>query len=393
LLNYIICKNKNTIFIVAITIISNFDRKLINNLKIKQIKQQPMKKLFTLFAVMLFASFVIGQTIESPRGVLKDVAKVTPSTAKVPTDTIMLADFFTNATAFYNYLAPGYGYIFGPHWDTAGVARAPETAQGYIWDNSTFPNGYGIEEALIWTSMKYKTSVDGANLYVNVYKINGSSSYTIGGTQYTIACPNTLLRKDTILWTDIDTSTAGWTTAHFSPPVYINFDYAVGLDVTDFYAKGDTVSIIGGEGCASTINGLEYTYYKYPLNPPKWVQFSHIWTSGGNPLDAAIAIFPVVDRDYVGIDSRYFMNGMKLSCNPNPVAGDAHIQYAIEKDANVDVEVYSNRGQLLFSYDQGNQKAGQFEIVINADKLANGTYYCSIISNGQRLTKKMIVNK
>lgn len=342
---------------------------------------------------MLFASFVIGQTIQSPRGVIKEAAKINPSSTKTPTDTIMLTDFFTNATAFYNYVAPGFGYIFGPHWDTAGVARAPETAQGYIYDPSTYPTGYGVEEALIWASIKSKTSVNGSDLYVKVYRLNGSSSYTIGGTPYTITCPNTVLGGDTLHWADIDTTSANWTIAHFSPTIYITSDFAIGLDVSNFYTNGDTVSFIGGEGCASTIMGLEYTFYKYPLNPPKWVEFSHIWTSGGNPLDAAIAIFPVIDRNFVGVNDNYFLYGMKLSCNPNPVNSDAHIQYAIEKGANVNVEVYSNKGQLLFSYDQGNQAAGQYEIKINSDKLSNGTYYCSIISNGNRITKKMIVSK
>jgi hypothetical protein len=351
-----------------------------------------MKKLFTLFAVMLFASLVLGQTIQSPRGVIKEDAKITPSLAKTPTDTIMLNDFFVNATAFYNYLAPGYGYIFGPHWDTTGAPRALETAQGFIYDPGLFPTGYGIEEALIWTSMKAQSSANGSNLYVKVYKLNGSSTYTVGGTSYTIVCPNTLLRKDTILWNDIDTSSLGWTTAHFSPPIYITADYAISLDVSNFYTNGDTVSVIGGEGCASTINGLEYTFYKYP-SPSMWVEFSHVWSSGGTGLDAAIAIFPVVDGNYVGVESNHFLYGMKLSCNPNPVSSDAHIQYAIEKDANVTVEVYTNKGQKLFSYDQGNQNAGQYEIIISGDKLKNGTYYCSMITNGQRLTKKMIVSK
>lgn len=352
-----------------------------------------MKKIFTLLTMIMFSCYAFSQNIEQINA-SKQEAKIKPYAVindKTPTDTIFLNEFFNVITQAYNYLAPGYGYIFGPHWDSLSTPRAVETAQGYIFDSVTF-TGYAIEEALIWTSIKGQASVNGSNLYVKVSKLNGTSSYTIGGTPYTITCPGTLLRTDTVLWNDIDTSSTGWTIANFDPPIYVSANYAIALNVSNFYTNGDTLSVIGGEPCASGIYGYEYTFYKYP-SPSLWAQFSHIWTSGGNPIDAAIAIFPVVDRDYVGIESNYFANGLKMSCNPNPVKEDAIIQYALENEANVTLEVYNIKGQRVFNFEEGIQTAGLHSITICANQLSNGTYYYSLKTDNSRLTKKMIVTK
>jgi hypothetical protein len=238
--------------------------------------------------------------------------------AKTPTDTIFLDEFFAALTNAYNYVAPGFGYIFGPHWDTAGVARSVEQAQGYL----NLSDGFGIEAVLIWTSMKYSNGA-GSDLYVRVCEIDGTSSYTIGGTPYDIDCPGTVLGRDTIPWAEIDTSSSGWTAAYFNPPLFIpaTTDFCVVYNLSDFYANNDTLSIIGGDPVASSVYGLEYTWYRYP-NPDLWAQFSHLWTSGGAPIEAAIAIFVVVDDNYVNVGEGSYFNYMQLSQNvPNPSNG------------------------------------------------------------------------
>jgi hypothetical protein len=347
-----------------------------------------MKRFTILLAFVMIAAVTFGQNLQSFEIGGKIKADRENMSFKTPTDTVFLDEFESALSNAYNYVAPGFGYILGPHWDTAGVARSVEQAQGYL----NLSGGYGVEGALIWTSIKH-TNGSGSDLYVRITLRNGTSSYTIGGTPYTISSPGTVaLGADTLGWADIDTSSSGWTTAIFDPVVYIPAatDYCIVYNVSDFYANGDTLSIIGGDPVASGTYGLEYTYYRYPL-PDLWAQFSHLWTSGGNPIEAAIAIFPIVDENYANVGETGFVNNMQLSQNyPNPSNGITTISYAIENDANVSLEVFDAKGNKVFVAEEGKKAAGIYTISLDQD-LPAGIYYYSLIANDQRLTKKMVI--
>jgi hypothetical protein len=349
-----------------------------------------MKRITFLIAFVLLASFVFGQSnvLQSSEIGGRVKADRDMLSYKTPTDTIFIDDFFAALVNAYNYTAPGYGYIFGPHWDTAGVARSVEQAQGFL----NLGAGYGVEGCLIWTAYKY-TSGAGSELYVRCCLKDGTSSYTIGGTPYNISCPgNATLAADTLTWAEIDTSSTAWTTAVFSTPAYIPAatDFCIVYNVSDFYTNGDTLSIIGGDPVATATYGLEYTWYRYP-NPNLWAQFSHLWTSGGNPIEAAIAIFPIVDENYGNIGDAGYINYMQMSQNfPNPSNGTTSITYAIENDATVIFELYDSKGNKVVDLQEGCKPAGTYTINLDQD-LAAGIYYYSLVANGFRLTKKMTI--
>ncbi len=349
-----------------------------------------MKRITLVLSLLLVTAIAFGQGVALQSNEIGGKIKADRENMsfKTPTDTVFIDEFFAALTNAYNYVAPGFGYIFGPHWDTAGVARSVEQAQGYL----NLSAGYGVEGALIWTSMKH-TNGSGSDLYVRITLRNGTSSYTIGGTPYTIVRPGDVaLGSDTLGWADIDTSSSGWTTAIFDPVVYIPAatDYCIVYNVSDFYANGDTLSIIGGDPVASGTYGLEYTYYRYP-SPDLWAQFSHLWTSGGQPIEAAIAIFPIVDENYANVGDEGFVNYMQLSQNyPNPSNGNTTISYAIENDATVSLEVFDAKGNKVFVSEEGKKAAGTYTISLEQD-LPAGIYYYSLIANDQRLTKKMVI--
>jgi hypothetical protein len=111
-------------------------------------------------------------------------------------------------------------------------------------------------------------------------------------------------------------------------------------------------------------------------------------------LDVALAIWPVVDNSSGNIDGEYFANGIKLSQNfPNPVNNSTIVEYEIEKNSEVILEILNIKGQKLVMIDEGFKKAGKYSINIDLDKFSSGTYYYSLKSGNQRLTKKMIVEK
>ena len=339
---------------------------------------------------MLMASFVMGQTIEAPLHAIKHdmpVQKFSFPDSKTPTDTILMNEFFLagQPTLYGNQ---GGGYVFGTNViDTASMTGLTIDAQGYQIAIGPSSGQYGIEEVLIWVGAIQQISGAGSSLTCKVTAIDAASTYTLGGTSYNIACPGTVKGTTTIPWSDIDTTSGNVTVATFATPVFVNMDYAITMDLSNFYTNHDTIGFVtSADAGASATEGVEYTWVKYST---KWYQASHVYSG----LDLCLAFWPVVDVNYVGIESDYYANGIKLSCNPNPVKSDATIQYAIEKDSKVTVEVYNTRGQVMMSFEQGKQVAGQYSVAINADKLSNGNYYVSVKSDNNRLTKKMIVSK
>lgn len=347
-----------------------------------------MKQFFTLtIALMVIIGSMAQNTIET-----KEVKSIMPidisvmlQENKTPTDTIFIYEYFQSVTNNYYYSAPNYGYIIGTHWDTTLAPRAAEVAQGY----AMMLSGYGIEGVMIWTNLKNKTSVSGSSLEVKIQLLDDSSHYS-GGQTFDIICPGTVLGTTTVTYDNIDT--ADFTYAQYSTPIYVDEDFAVSFNWADFYSNNDTLSIIGGESTASAVYGLEYTWYLYPSGTPFWTQFSHVWTSGGSPIDAAICAFPVVDRNYINVGDPEYYYGMQLSQNyPNPAPdGNTNITYALDKDCNVTVQLLSVEGKVISTIDEGYKTAGKYTITFD-QKLSAGMYLYSLIADGKRLTKSMIV--
>ena len=346
-----------------------------------------MKKIYLLTVILAFASSTFAQSI-IVREANKSVAPkliLNSNTSKDITDTLFLDDYVNNVTNNYNLIASDYGYILGTNWDSSNVAGNTQIAQGY-----TNGSAIHIEQVLVYIGAVGKYSANGSSLNVQLHLLDDSSHYGSGQNQFDIICPGTLLGSTTIPWNDIDTSVM-FSVATFNTPVPINGqDFAVVLDVSNFYTNSDTVSIIGGETVASTVYGLEYTWYLYPAATPFWTQFSHVWISGGSPMDIAIAAFPVYG-DGVGINDPDFYQGMKLSIYPNPVSNVASIDYALQYNSKVSIDIINVAGKVIKTVDLGSKNIGKYNTTINVEDLASGNYFISLNANGSRFIKKLIV--
>ncbi|HRS53109.1 MAG TPA: T9SS type A sorting domain-containing protein [Bacteroidales bacterium] len=357
-----------------------------------------MKKQLFFTVISLFSFFLFSQNLINTENIVyKKSIDYKHYYTKTPTDTIFIDDFFNvGQPSIYGYNP--YGYIFGTGWDAAGGPKAPEIAQGYIMN---FTGGYNIEEAMIWVAAKDKVSATGSDLTVKVAKIDGTSTYgPSGGPTNTISCPGTVLGTTTILWNDIDTGNNindAITIATFNPSIYVTSDYAIVVNFDQFYTNNDTIGIVcSADGGGSAINGIEYTWWKYrpASGNPFWTQLSHVFSSSGNPLDVGIAIFPIVNASAGVVDgSDKFINGIQLGQNsPNPAIVNTTIPYAIEKNSNVKMEIFDIKGHLVMTINEGFKKAGHYTITIS-NELAPGTYYYSLVTDNNRLTKKMTLIK
>ena len=86
--------------------------------------------------------------------------------------------------------------------------------------------------------------------------------------------------------------------------------------------------------------------------------------------------------------------GELLQSIPNPFNGTTQIWYKFGNDSNVNILIHNNSGQLIRSFELGDQTKGSHYIEFNASNLPNGIYYYSIKINGQTTdSKKMTILK
>ncbi len=86
--------------------------------------------------------------------------------------------------------------------------------------------------------------------------------------------------------------------------------------------------------------------------------------------------------------------GELLQNIPNPFSGTTQIWYKLEKESNIQINVYNHTGQLIKSIDEGSKAKGTHYVEFEASGLNNGLYFYSISINGKRTdSKKMTIMK
>lgn len=76
---------------------------------------------------------------------------------------------------------------------------------------------------------------------------------------------------------------------------------------------------------------------------------------------------------------------------PNPFEETSRVSYSLHAPAKVTFEIYDITGKLVLSKEVGQQGAGEYDININGSELEAGMYQYTLIANGKRITKKMLV--
>jgi len=331
----------------------------------------------------LLVAFAIGFCSAECQNV-QSINKV--SGPKTVTDTIFLNEFLSAGSPTLP-TSPLGGYMLGTNKMPSGAGFSID-AQGYHFPTDTAITNYGISEVLIKVGALKKISSTGSSMTCQVMKIDGANNYLIGSISYSITCPFTILGTTTIPFADIDTVAGHFTIATFNPPVNVDTNYAVAVDFSNFYTNSDTIGFFASADGGATASGagVDYTWLKFGT---KWYQASHYYSG----TDHSAAFFPVVDTGYGNVINDYFINGLKLSCYPNPVQNNAMIKYSIEKDADVTIEMIDSRGELILNSRQGKKVAGEYSFAFDTRKFSSGTYYVSIIAGSNRLTKKIIISE
>lgn len=89
-----------------------------------------------------------------------------------------------------------------------------------------------------------------------------------------------------------------------------------------------------------------------------------------------------------------FKENLWLKCYPNPADGSIHINYALQKDAKVEIEVKDISGRLIGTIQDPPNYPGEHTIDFDLSKYAGGTYFVTLTTNDSVvLTEKVILTK
>lgn len=361
-----------------------------------------MKKVYTIALGLLMAHISVAQSLAG-KAVLKEtrdfpVERNAGNRNFSPNDTTGYLDsgnflpvFAPNGTVtLFEYITGGW--VFGVNAESPVVLA--EVAQGYLNLNETT---VAIGEAILLFAGK--TGVSGNATSKCVVKVHAMANNRAvnfdannpNGSLNSKGPASAVLAQADLLFNNIDTTFLFFNVVPFAQPVVLSGDFAIAVDFNDMRTKGDTAGLLSDR--VGDANELDYAFHKVGNT---WFVSDFLFSaSGTGGLNNNIAIFAVIENNFVNVDSPEFFNGMKLGQNyPNPVTDISRIEYEIEKPASkLSLEIMDIKGQKVFEQSLYNQSAGRNHFDISATNLQAGVYYYSLICDGKRLTKKLIISK
>lgn len=93
-----------------------------------------------------------------------------------------------------------------------------------------------------------------------------------------------------------------------------------------------------------------------------------------------------VEGDPVAEEKTYNANTL-YDVYPNPADGIVEIPFDLAQAGNVRIEIHDALGQLVDVVLNSNQAAGLHTVNFNTAEYSTGTYYVSLVANGERMTK------
>lgn len=78
---------------------------------------------------------------------------------------------------------------------------------------------------------------------------------------------------------------------------------------------------------------------------------------------------------------------------PNPSYGMTNVNFELVKSSNVELRILNAFGQLVEQRSLNNLPSGNHAEAINTSNFANGIYFVSMIVNGQKMVKKLVVTQ
>ncbi|MEQ8324801.1 MAG: T9SS type A sorting domain-containing protein [Vicingaceae bacterium] len=414
-----------------------------------------MKKIFTLSAVVLFGASIIAQTLPGVDPADYGVAKPTNKKFYIKdgkvTESIQKQTNQKNANDVTQYLD-----YFDVEIDGYGFGNATQVPRFYwtMHDSNFTHIGTSFTHIFDLTTFDF-FGFDSIGKIENVdYLIIDSVLFNFGhsnnsGIANTLALSLRTLplgggpsQTGSLIWSDTTTST------DFTPTLAINFLPLFSAPVAEtlsYQNRGVYFEIyfdgeMGQDTGAFLANYWDSGINCPPLNGPGGVESftlrendlqdgrtawqdptqSIIW---GNPADqyysnfnvffdcnanssydrgtneayfvqnVAMGIYFTYGGEFLGVEERN-AGLSEISQNyPNPFSATTDINYTLENQSRVTVNVFDITGKTVMNINEGVKNAGPHKLTIDGSNLNNGVYYYNFVTDSGQVTKKMVVQR
>lgn len=125
--------------------------------------------------------------------------------------------------------------------------------------------------------------------------------------------------------------------------------------------------------------GDKYSYFRGVL----WLSHSYF------------KIVPRKDDDYINLTSVAYSpvisNVLSATNYPNPFEAGTTVEFSVEKEGNAIVNLTDEAGNFIQTLMNEQVQTGTYKITLDAQKLASGTYFCTIQTPSGSITKKLVV--
>jgi len=139
----------------------------------------------------------------------------------------------------------------------------------------------------------------------------------------------------------------------------------------------------------------KYNTYKYDSSATQhltiFIQDNSGNTAVGIPAKYVYQSKKVLVDHILGIEE--ISNGVSFGMYPNPTNNNTTLAYKLDKDQNVNVQVFNMLGQQVYSNNEGLVSSGEHTILINTSTLQNGIYFVKFNADNASTTKKLIIQK
>ena len=113
--------------------------------------------------------------------------------------------------------------------------------------------------------------------------------------------------------------------------------------------------------------------------------------AAGVPAKYVYQSAKVLVTDVTGMEE--ISTGVYFNMYPNPTNGITTLAFKLDKDQNVNVQVFNMLGQQVYSDNEGTVSSGNHTISIDGSALQNGVYFVRFTSDNATTTQKLIIQK
>lgn len=140
-----------------------------------------------------------------------------------------------------------------------------------------------------------------------------------------------------------------------------------------------------------------YQLSKYPYDSSAtnhmvvFVQTNSAIAGAGLPAKYVFQSASAVVTNIVGIDE--VVNGASFNMFPNPANGNTNMNFSLDQDHNVTIEVYNVLGEKVYVANQGKMGAGEHTITVNTTSFVNGVYTVKLTTDNATTSKELVIQR